>query len=231
MTSKTNLILHTVAGGLEVIYVTDFLAKIEKNEINGDKIVIPFVERPKSTFDFSIDSAIFGAQGPTITQKVYDLKPQEITTTGQYYSSTRGPTDDLYERFADTIKKFKEDEFKIMVAQKHPEFFIKDLDFKSIHEMSSKYYQRAYNDDCYGFHVDLGKYQKFFVISSTNDFKFYYTTPELIKQSNISSYDHSISLNSEARLINVRPDSWVLGRYENLTYLEEMNNQRRYVPQ
>lgn len=119
----------------------------------------------------------------------------------------------------DMFVKFIIQEFNTMVAQKTPEFFVKDLSQDVFQELALEYAKR-HGSDCYGVYIELSEYQKFLAFIDINDLHFVvrnYVEP------------HIAATTLRGKVINMRPDKWVLGRYENLTYFKDLMNQTRYV--
>lgn len=114
--------------------------------------------------------------------------------------------------------KFIMQEFNTMVAQKTPEFFVKDLSQEVFHELALEYAKR-HGSDCYGVYIELSEYQKFLAFIDINDLHF-------VVQNYVEPHIAATTL--RGKVINMRPDKWVLGRYENLTYFKDVMSKMRY---
>lgn len=222
-----DMVLWTCSGGMKIVYLSQF-AKMIPHEImqsefcstarlknNGPALWDPrsFSEMPEpqeATFermDFKLNTF------HQITE--YDKLKAQHNRNG--FSGFR-------EQISDAAFKRIEDEFKVMVAQRQPTFFMKDLSMENVEKLSEEYAKQMGADAC-GVNIQLSPYQKFFVIIDPSDLKFYLAEV----QRHVISQPGPVT-EYLGKLVDLRPDKWQMGRYEDLTYIKELSAMQRYTP-
>lgn len=206
--------IFTCAGGMKLIYLNQFPDLVEIYKIDEDRIVIPFQDEINYGVTFDAEIQMPASPRSKIQQKIIELD-KEIQISGtQLRISNEINFQYLLE---EAVHKLIIEDFKLLVAKKDPEFFLKDLNMNAINDLSTKYAQEGGYNNCYGIHIELGPYQKFFVVVDIEDFKFYYSQWREMNRDAITI---------KGKLINMRPNRLIMGRYENLEYLKELNSTR-----
>jgi hypothetical protein len=206
--------LYTSAGGMDIIYLPEFGRRVARHQINQDRIEVS--RHPNEQLFGTVDfeklpvPAISTKEAFTLT-KFHTISEMEMVRT----MSRSVISEQLYEVSSARIGE----EFKIMVAKRNPDFFIKDLNLAAIEELSNKYMENFGGDAC-GIEVRLSAYQKFFAIADPADFMFYQTQYRQIAENSTAF---------SGKLVDLKPNKWVMGRYENLEYLKELSASQRYV--
>lgn len=117
-----------------------------------------------------------------------------------------------HEKILEDAFKFMTERFKEHVSKKTTEFHIADLDLKSVENLGVKYMENFGADDGSICIFKLSDYHKFAAVVDGEAFRFYRN-------------DHG----THGELVELRPDRWVLGRYDNdMKFLHEMSSMRRY---
>lgn len=110
--------------------------------------------------------------------------------------------------------KFMSERFKEHVSKKKTEFYIKDLDLKAVEELGIKYLENFGSENGTLCIFKLSEFHKFAALVDGEAFRLYRN-----------------DRGTHAELIELRPDRWVLGRYDNdMKIIHEMEGMRRYSP-
>lgn len=128
--------------------------------------------------------------------------------------------------YPDAVAKLIDKEFKPLVAKKSPGFLAKDLTIEKIADLSYEYAQNFGCSDICAFEYNLSPYQKFFILGSYSAFKVY-TTEIYLNQCHMK---RMFEFQTHGAFVELNPNHWVVGRYEERTYLKEMASQERFMP-
>lgn len=96
----------------------------------------------------------------------------------------------------DNLYGFASKRFKNLVAKKNIEFYIRELNMNAIQELSYKFLENMGSQDAYVCIFQLSSYHKFVAIVDFDCFRIFTTK------------------SGKAELVEMLPDKWVLGRYE-----------------
>lgn len=221
-----NMVLYTCAGGLTLVYLSHFVTMIPRQVVDHDGVQIARQSGPPHGFAGS------PFEMPPLSE-TYKKETHQLNTFHEISSMSLrvGPSDSgarftiIREEVDRAALKRMEEEFKIMVAKKKPDFFIKDLSIENVNKLAEKYVENFGGSDAYGVEVRLSEYQKFFAIVAAEDFKFF------INQVDVRRADRpDITTEFLGKLVDLKPERWVMGRYEELTYLKEITANQRYIP-
>ncbi len=221
-----DVVLWTCSGGMKIVYLNQF-AKMIPHEIMQSEFCStarmknsgPAFWDPRSLAEMP------GPQEASFERHDFQLKTfHQITDYDKRVAN--GRLDGYSRLFREQVQEasFKriEEEFKVMVAQRNPTFFMKDLSIENVEKLAEEFAKNMGGDAC-GVNVQLSPYQKFFVIIDPSDMKFYAAQVErhLISQPGpVTEY--------LGKLVDLRPDKWQMGRYEDLTYMKELSAMRMY---
>ena len=206
-----NLTLYTCAGGLQVINLPQFAPRVAWQIIDQHRVSVPIQT-------FSPAAASFGEMPDpfevALKRADYDLKPfLKVSYAMQMVAKEEHKREMLFNYGC----KFITEEFKILVAQKTPEFFLKDLNMESIEELAVQYASAMGDSDPLGVQINLGKYQRFFVICNSYDFKFFCCESQDLQRGG----HHAMG-----KLVNINPSKVIMGRYENSTFMTQITAQQ-----
>lgn len=201
--------IYSVAGQLDVVYLNALPPMIARQEVQYPEIQVNISLPVVGTFSNEKLSVSDSCRKEThVAKTFFEFNPKIIMT--------KAPIRELID--AAVFKQIAE-EFKILVAQKAPEFFLKDLNLDAINGLSAKYAE-AMGGNAVGAHINLSQYQQFFVIINLEDFRFM-----MVKLHDPTKPYPEL----RGKLVNFRPDRLVMGRYENLQYLKELSSMERYT--
>lgn len=123
------------------------------------------------------------------------------------------------QRTAELIHNFSNIEITSIIHKLREQLkpdFIKDLTLEAINNLSTKYAINTGRDDFIGIETKLSSYQKFFSIISPEDLKFFMSDKIRMEHSDYVVYFGKL----------VCLNDWVMYRYENLEYLNELSAKR-----
>lgn len=207
-----NLVLYTTLGGMKIVYLKNL-----SDHIITEVVPQTFIRVLQKIESFSVN---WNPSIPSMPQSTISCKDYELEQFLQISNRELMRYDNVSYIELERKKELAKaqtimNEFKIMVAQKKPDEFIKDLTLEAINDLSNKYAQNFGLDDFIGIETNLSPYQKFFSIISPEDLRFYMT--DKIRQ------QHNDSIIFMGKLICLNPKGWVMYRYENLEYLNELS--------
>jgi len=201
-----------VAGELKLMYPEDFCKEIPVERVNNPDAVqqAQFPWLPEMCENGDIPVAV------DVSHKQIQLDTIVTESVGPHLSEvslTAFIDKEVSRKCLDYMKK----ELFIKTAKRVPEFRVKDLNMESINGLSARYAEQMGNYPC-GIHLDLSKYQKFFIIANPKSFKFY----QFIGQRHDLMEPYP-SLHVRGKLVNDNDSHFLMGRYENLVYINELN--------
>lgn len=204
----TDIVLYTCTGGMRVIYLPNFTQMIAIEVVQSDVVQIPQYTVGTIHTDYWSDPIPQTMHVKKITlQPIGQISDRELANARQMY--------DIREQ---KIRAHIEHEVKHLVAQHENAFFMKDLSMDGLNKLSEEYANKI-GSDCVGVHIKLSDYQKLFLITSPEHFKMF-----------LSSYESRDVMSMYTKLFGklacLREDMVVVGRYENLTFMNELNAQR-----
>lgn len=221
-----DMVLWTCSGGMKIVYLSQFAKMIKHAVVQQPIVDVAYGEVPERAFwDHEKNSEFVMPPVAAFKRETHELKPfyqieADILARRSHESGIA--THMMREQAQEKAFSRIEEEFKIMVAQRQPTFFMKDLSMENVEKLSEEYAKQMGNDAC-GVNISLSPYQKFFVIIDPNDLCFYQT---MIQRHTIS---HAGPVTEFlGKLIDLRPDKWQMGRYEDLTYVKELSAMRMY---
>jgi len=207
--------MYTTSGRMQVIYPKDFPMMVKRVIANSNSIEIieqhPSYANPNIVMD----------QLPNETESSFVRKTLELKEyctiglmdlTGTNSGALLQNTLDVKSIKAENAKVFND--FKLMVANKKPELFVKDLSLESIEQLSKQYMMGYGGEDPYGMEIFLGRYQKFFVMFSTDYLEFF--------KANFQDFSRNCMI-LKGQLVNIKPSSIVLARYEDSVFMKELS--------
>lgn len=113
---------------------------------------------------------------------------------------------------AQEVFSFMAQRFKNAVAKKSTEFHISDLDLKAVENLGIKYMENFGSEEGSICLFKLSDYHKFAAMVDAEAFRFYRNEQ-----------------GTHGELVEMRPDRWVLGRYDNdMKIIQEMASMRQY---
>lgn len=221
-----DVVLWTCSGGMKIVYLNQFSKMIPHQVMNSPHIEVARNRHPPElwTMNEMRDSFNLPPIDATFERVSHELKTfHQITDYDKRAAQhvQRGFMQ-FREQIQDAAFKRIEEEFKVMVAQRQPTFFMKDLSIENVEKLSEEYAKNMGSDAC-GVNVQLSPYQKFFVIIDPSDLMFY--SAEVQR--------HRVDLPGPVteylgKLVDLRPEKWQMGRYEDLTYMKELSAMRMY---
>lgn len=204
----TDIVLYTCAGGMRVIYLSNFTKMIPVEVVQGGVVNIP---------QYTIGMISGAALSDPIPQTMH-FKEVRLSPIAEISDRELATARQLFDIKEQKIRSHIEHEIKHLVAQHENAFFMKDLSMDGLNKLSEEYAKNM-GSDCVGVHIKLSDYQKLFLITSPEHFKMF-----------LSSYESRdiMSLHTKlfGKLACLREDMVVVGRYENLTFMNELNAQR-----
>lgn len=207
------LVYNTPAGGLDIMYAKEFVRGIPLNKIDSDYVSVPFKE--ERAFGISAVED-FAYRYPA--EETYTKKDFRLNTQYRFSDLVRLDNNNWQALAEDAIRAAILREITTMTAKATPTFFLKDLSGEAINKLAYEHMVN-FGSGAQGIHLDLGPYQKFFIIADWDDFKYYFTFVHLIERAGTEM---------RGALVHLKPKRWVMGRYENLTYLNEVSSVVRY---
>lgn len=234
-----DLIINTSIGGIKVTNHIDFFQNVPKQFIQTDEVIIKVPDKGEPLFlreHESVSEEIRGSniQRLKLTHEVRrQFSPKEIMDFRLNHYSGAYPGSSEFDRASEIAKYALEDKFVAMmneafkpqIAKKKPTFLTKDLTLDKIHELSMEHLNNYSTGKMVAFPYDLSQYQKFFVMADHEAFRFYATQPYLYRDMMCAGTSAVL----KARFHEVDPRKWVIGRYEELTYLKEIQDYSRYM--
>lgn len=219
--------LFTCTGGMKIVYIQQFAKMVKHHIVQQPYVEVPMLEQPRAFWDCERRSEIefVPPLDTSITRQAHELKLFHEVNEMEMMSvqaQRNGFSALMREKMAEKAFKCIEEEFKIMVAKKMPAFFMKDLSLENVEKLSEEF-AKNWGSEAAGVNVKLSDYQKFFAIADPSDFCFYLCE---IRQQRIDK--PGVTVEYRGKLVDLRPDKWVMGRYEDLTYLKELSAQRMY---
>ena len=106
------------------------------------------------------------------------------------------------------------------VMKRKEEFYKPKLEMQDIIDLSIELAKKSYNNTIYAFHLELNKYQKYFIYANSNAFKLFISGPR---------HESTATPALFVKLIELNPDAWISGRYDDSVYLKELESKKRYV--
>lgn len=223
----TQQILWTCSGGMKIVYPREFAKMIPHQVMQSPHIEVAM--QKKAFWDFEAGAEFVHGLPPidaSFERVSHELQVfHQITEYDKMKAQhQRNGFMQFREQIQDAAFKRIEEEFRIMVAKREPTFFMKDLSMENVEKLSEEYAKQMGSDAC-GVNIQLSPYQKFFVIIDPSDLMFY--SAEVTR--------HRVDLPGPVqeylgKLVDLRPDKWQMGRYEDLTYMKELSAMQRFVP-
>lgn len=208
---------HTPAGQCDIIYIKDFPSRIAIQKVTSTRVHYPTYDNNHSSIHTS-DEVLWRQREVTIKDNISIL---DMKISISHKDLILSKSNDIYCALYIRRNAAIIEEMKIMVGQKDPTIFVKDLTLDVIQNLSMEYAKNCYNGYVIGLHCDLGPYSKFFCILDDTNMRWYETEPYQEINKDITSFI--------GKLVNLYPDRFFMVRYENLEYLKEMNSKMRYI--
>lgn len=124
------------------------------------------------------------------------------------------------------LNAYAHEKLKSMIVRKTPSFLVGDLTMKSITDLSIEYTKKFNSTNIVATEFFISKYQKYFILAAEDAFKYYMLEPVLNRRMDKDCYEAL----TKAEFVEMSPDKWVIGKYENPTYITELNASMRYGP-
>lgn len=206
--------MHTVNGKMELIYMNDFPNYVVREKVQTNTISYATQNHNPGSFDDFVD-----VMSKTTFVRHDIVLDNHVLVTSRDMMATRKP-DYQNRAILEAQNKLILDDFKVMIAQKEPTYFLKDLNLESIEKLNFELARNGMSGQVLGVQVQLSEWQKFFVICNIEDMKFYFNERLL---------EHMDGMKVYGKLINLKPNMLVMARYENLIYLNEITAVQRYM--
>lgn len=211
-----NLVLHGPCGSITILELRDFLYKIPVEETNcaTDRIIIPKLNSSISSQVFDLNAPI---EYPTISSEEHKTKELFLLDINDLLKSIS--QDDFLDYIRSYLVKSMYEEFKILIAKKKPDFYLKELKIDTLNQASRDAARKSADNLDYGFQISLSKYSHFFVMANPDDFKIYYMKFE-------RRGIHSDRIEFRGAFVSLK-NNWKLIRAEDCNaYLKELASQR-----
>jgi hypothetical protein len=205
---------------MKIIYLSQFAKMMRHNVVQQPIVDVAMGEQPRAFWDPTSNSEFsLPPMEASFRRETHELKTFYEITRDQMMSKryeSDAMTHMMRAQMQEQAFKQIEEEFKIMVAKRNPTFFMKDLSMENVEKLSEEYAKQMGNDAC-GVQIQLSPYQKFFVIADPNDFVFYVCQVEKYRIDQPAPV-----IEVMGKLVDLRPDKWKMGRYEDSTYIREL---------
>lgn len=204
--------LYTCAGGMRLIYLKDFPQMVARQMIGTENVEIArMTGMPYASLNVD-EARIVEQQVEKLSYKLPEILEVSHSKLVTWSQGTKELM--LREELDRAVNQAITQEFKIMVAQKTPDFFIKDMNLEAIENLSNKYMENFGDSSMLGMELRLSPYQKFFAVTSAEYYKFYiHQVQDMSRLGQVF----------QGKLIDFYPNKWVMGRYENMEYLKELS--------
>lgn len=205
--------MHTVNGTMKLIYLKDFPSHVVRESVGCNFVNYATQKHTPDNFFSELTDITLSS---LINHEIH-LDKQVLISGQDLIKYRKGQKEFLIHSVQN---KLILDDFKVMIAQKEPTLFLKDLSLHAIEELNNNLAMNGMTGDVLGIEVRLSEWQKFFVVCNIEDMKFYFNETRPI---------HMDGIQINGKLVNLKPHIMVMARYENLVYLNESNAMLRYA--
>jgi len=228
-TGKIFTRIYTTAGEVRLITANEFFAEsiVQYVDTLTTYVDTPLIVEASNNCGLTPSIEASYSRREIKLNPVFEKKMSYEDLRKSGYSSSVMCNSDAYlrsvgESFRSDYPKFINSKFKSMVAKKNPEFLTKDLTVDRIEELAITYLENFGCESLIAFPFNLSKYQKYFVIAEYSAFRLFLTRVRCYQ----THIDLSIEFKQAAEFVELNPTKWVIGKYEDLTYLKELTIQR-----
>lgn len=206
------LIIHLPIGSVTIGSLNSYYHEfLNKEKIKYSQCIrIPIVTQPSiASFDsFNNDSTnIVQAIDIKLTKNLLEKFP--INKYMKY--------DEKF--IEDQLIKVLNDSFISHIMKRKEQFYKPKLEMEDIQNLCIELAKNSYNNNVYAFHVELNKYQKYFIFVNEQAFKFFISGPR---------HEDFATTALFAQLVELYPNGWISGRYDESVYLKELYANNRY---
>lgn len=215
----------TAFGEMKLISIEEFVDQHLRHEMVSDifRDIVTYRTKPVVATFMNED---FPSQDATHEQVRFSLKDLPIVKVSGIELARykdNAATELLRKAYRQATFNFIKAEFRTFVLQRPPEFFVKELNMDSVHKLAMRYAENFGKSEFYAIRFWISEFQKFIMVLDDDAFKFYSGHQEVL-----SAFDMDKHIGIRGLLAETNPHRWILGRYEDETFIKEAHQNTRY---
>ena len=208
-----NIQLITSAGPVNFISLSSFGNHIPIEKIHTDTAYTILPVNPTESFNYS------DFPDDDVSVRRVEIKPKLLLSINNH--ALMASNINHMEMLQNAICKFITNEVTNIALKTKQSFIVTDLSMDKIQCLSDEAMCKSMIENAVAFTVVINDFSKFLVITSSNAFKVY------LSDEKVNRINNTIDWN--AAFLFTRPDMFVMGKYDNPTYLMELTGKNRVI--